>query len=497
MTSGPSPAVGPPSRSGVRRGGDAFQDLIVLSAALTLLRSHRGLTRLDIEAKGVGALDDVVLRAADGPDLFGQVKWATNPADLLNETFLLAASGTGSSILAKLYQGWGKVNTGGHQPLLRLVTNRALDPTDPLLGHVDGRTGLLVPYAADAGPGSAAAGAVTRWAEHLGGTREELLAMLARLRFETGRSVHSERENARVLLDANGYDDSDAALDAALTAVARWVVDGRRELTATDIAETLDALGLTRREPSAILSVQAVDTEPHAGDADIALDWTALYDGDSPRARVVPRDPSAWATMANDLDDAAAAIEQLGFHSTIVRGAARLATLFRIGIALPQTRQHELIWRQGQQSWTTSATKIAAPIEVQTHSLQHDTPVAANAAGLVIAVGISTDPTAEVLNYVAGSAIPATAALTITPASGTDDQSVANAGQAVALAEAIRNTARAALIAYSTRTVHLFLAGPGGLALLLGHRWNKVGPTVVYEHRGAGRGYVPAFSIDA
>ena len=32
--------------------------------------------------------------------------------------------------------------------------------------------------------------------------------------------------------------------------------------------------------------------------------------------------------------------------------------------------------------------------------------------------------------------------------------------------------------------VHLFLDDPDGLALLIGHRWNRVAPTVVYEDLG-------------
>ena len=46
-------------------------------------------------------------------------------------------------------------------------------------------------------------------------------------------------------------------------------------------------------------------------------------------------------------------------------------------------------------------------------------------------------------------------------------------------------------------TVHLFLAGPMGLALLLGHRWNRVAATVVYEDLGASTGDVDAFTISA
>lgn len=44
--------------------------------------------------------------------------------------------------------------------------------------------------------------------------------------------------------------------------------------------------------------------------------------------------------------------------------------------------------------------------------------------------------------------------------------------------------------------VHLFLAGPMGLSLLLGHRWNHVAPTIVYEDLAA-LGYQPAFTVSA
>ena len=46
-----------------------------------------------------------------------------------------------------------------------------------------------------------------------------------------------------------------------------------------------------------------------------------------------------------------------------------------------------------------------------------------------------------------------------------------------------------------TQRIHLFLAGPGGLALLLGHRWNRTRQSIVYEHLAVGRGYTTAFTI--
>nr|WP_260611430.1 SAVED domain-containing protein [Streptomyces sp. WAC04770] len=45
--------------------------------------------------------------------------------------------------------------------------------------------------------------------------------------------------------------------------------------------------------------------------------------------------------------------------------------------------------------------------------------------------------------------------------------------------------------------MHLFQAGPMGLSLLLGNRWNRLRPTTVYEDVNAHQVYEKAFVIDA
>ena len=60
--------------------------------------------------------------------------------------------GNEKSLLQKLHRSYSALRTAGGTPTLELITNRTLDGTHPLLGHVDGRTDLLVPYATLAGP---------------------------------------------------------------------------------------------------------------------------------------------------------------------------------------------------------------------------------------------------------------------------------------------------------------------------------------------------------
>jgi hypothetical protein len=88
--------------------------------------------------------------------------------------------------------------------------------------------------------------------------------------------------------------------------------------------------------------------------------------------------------------------------------------------------------------------------------------------------------------------------IVLTPAEGAHDQVVRGSGEAVAYAQTLRDAIRAELERNpDAEQIHLFLAGPGGLALLLGHRWNRLRPTKVYEHLGVGKGYTPAFMIPA
>ena len=480
------------SASGVRRGGDSYQDLIVCGAALELLRPGSTYTQVEVEVTGAGKVDDVILRSSVGTNLYGQVKWATNPADPLDEEYLFAVKGRGRSILQKLFASYRALSSGGRTPTLRVVTNRTLERSDPLLGHVDGRTELLVPFARDAPPRSDAGKAVTRWAEHVGAAREELLDMLAHLHLRTGRAVNTERLYVRALMVAAGLRDDDEAIDRALATIASWVIGGRRVITPALIAEIVEDLALRRSSPSAILSVQAIDQDPHADDATYVLDWVDLFDGNIPEERVAPHDPSGWQTIDDQIQTAAAALENDGWTSTLVRGAMRQATFFRIGAALPRTRQHTLRYVQGDQTWSTDAAKAHTdPPVVMSHDI---------AAGpdLAIAVGVSLDPTAEVLTYLRGAGLPVRRLDTITPANGADDQAVASAGHAVVYAEQIRNLVRASVAgAGDCERVHLFLAGPGGLALLLGHRRNRVASTHVYEHLGVGRGYTHAFTVGA
>ncbi|UMP01271.1 SAVED domain-containing protein [Amycolatopsis sp. EV170708-02-1] len=485
------PAAGAPSNSGVRRGGDGFQDLFVWGAAMRVIGPDSRFNQVEVEITGAGNVDDVVLRSRTaGGDSYGQVKWATNPADLVDDDYLTTPprGGKSKSLLQKLYNSHVTLGQHGDGHTMQLITNRALDGSHPLLGHVDGRTDLLLPYASQAAETSKAGKAVDHWAEHVGSTREELLDMLGHLQFITGRTISAEREHVRTLMLAAGLDGSDSALQHGLTTVTGWVVGGTRVISEQDIHQAV--AGLRREAPSALLVVQAIDIDPHADEATVALNWVDMYDGTEPRARVIPRDTDSWNAMDRELAAAAATLENEGWTSTVVRGSMRQATFFRVGTALPQVRQHTLRYLQRGEIWSTGAAKVTLG-----QPTLRRTPIKLGQE-LAVAVGTTIDPTDEVVNWLQTNRVPIDHLLTVTPAAGPDDASIESARHAVTYAEKVRNLVRAELGDQPfAEAVHLYLAGPGGLALLLGHRWNRTRTTVVYEHLGAGLGYTPAFTI--
>lgn len=175
----PKPAAGSASRSGVRRFGDHYQDLIGWIGALRVLNPSTDFYQLEIEVNGVGNVDDVVLRAARGRHRYTQVKWTTSPTNMIDNNYLTGSDKpTSKSVLQKFFASWTSLAKGSQPPVMELVTNRVLDPADPLLRLLDGRTDLLNPAARLAAPNSQASARLTEWATHLGCTRDELLDML-------------------------------------------------------------------------------------------------------------------------------------------------------------------------------------------------------------------------------------------------------------------------------------------------------------------------------
>src|SRR5262249_23254161 len=110
-----------------------------------------------------------------------------------------------------------------------------------------------------------------------------------------------------------------------------------------------------------------------------------------------------------------------------------------------------------------------------------------------IAIEIATPIAADVHAFLTSHSLLVSQLIVLGPPGGARDNAIANPEDAAALAVGIRDAARRAALG---SRVHLSLPGPMGLALLLGHRWNRLAPTTVYEDLAA-LGYEAAFTVSA
>jgi len=234
------------------------------------------------------------------------------------------------------------------------------------------------------------------------------------------------------------------------------------------------------------VSIATLTPDRPAAQAAHAIDWVDRFDGLDAYAKRRPKPPATWKQLQADIEDIPA---QLGAASHIaITGSLRLAPAFIVGAALRMVTSTDIAVMQRGTPWTSDAP-YTAPITPT--SAEYDIGQGDDVA---IAIEIATTMTADVQAFLQDRQIPVGRLVVLGPPGGPRDNAVDGPEHACALAVGLRDHARHA--AHGHPRVHLFLATPMGLSLLLGHRWNRVAPTIVYADLAA-LGYEAAFTISA
>ena len=174
-------------------------------------------------------------------------------------------------------------------------------------------------------------------------------------------------------------------------------------------------------------------------------------------------------------------------------GFLSLPAAVALGSAFVETAGVAVDWLQAGQPtdapWSLSATSESVPIEVEFRALEP------RAYDIGVLVSITDDveapfgatmrqlPSLRTAVHVSARSLPLR---------------IESAGQAAALARAVRDAIRQARRDYgATGTVHLFLAVPAGIAVLLGQLLNTLGRVQTYDFQ-ADRAdpYSPAVALD-
>ena len=471
------------SASAARQGGDDFQHLVAWNRILHALPEERGLIAVEVEALDVGNVDDVVIRSRTQPDEFTQVRYGVDLKYPIDINYLTKVKGGGTSLLAKFHMAWTQLGGPDQRPALQLITNKLADPSDSLLRNVDGRTSTLAPALRGALPNSPLAQIRSDLANHLSVGESEIIALFDDLRFRLGCHYANEFEHAEFMMLASGLRHDPIGVRAGIDLVRQWVLNGRRKLDTAEVHREIKAAGLLASEPWTTLAIQAIDHDAHAHDADVALDLVEFYEGDEPMNRRHVR-PGGYADMHSQIRNAAEHLRADRRTRVMVTGSMRLATWFAAGEALSEVAGHAVLCGRPHQTWASDSRALPNSVEVRTR------PVGSGNS-LAVALAFAADPTDDVELFIGVAGLDISTIITIGPPEG---ERITDSGRANGYAAAIKQAVRSALRQYNAQELHLFLATPAGLALLLGHGWNRVAPTTLWEDLGV-QGYERAFSI--
>lgn len=471
------------SASGARQAGDEFQHLVAWSRLLRAVQSRRPIEAFELEALDAGNVDDVVIRFEDGAGEYTQVKYTVDSSHPMDEDYFLASAPKGTSLLQKFHVTWKELKARPGPVILQLVTNRVPDHTDPVLSGLDGRTSTLA-YTLS----QPAADARRRaWCEHLHVEDEELLTFLSELKIRAGCQYANEFETVGALMLAAGLSNDERAIANSVNLMRTWVLDGVRSVDGATIRQAIDDLDLRVAEPASVLVIQTIANDPDLEAADEVLDWVDHFEGDSPKTRRRVIHDGAYQQMATELSDAAKRLIASGATRVVVRGAMRLPSWFAAGEALSEVTGVVVTCGQRGQQWSSDQGDGRVGIASRIIG-EPDT-----GAALAVAVGFAADLGPDVVAFIESSGLPVKAILEVSHAAG---ERISDAAESVGTAAAIKQAVRATLREHACREVHLFLAAPAALALHLGHQWNRVAPTTVWEDLGLD-GYQAAFEIDA
>ena len=489
MTTVPG-AITMPGASGARLTGDDVQHAVAWHAALRTVVPHAGVRSVTVEAANVGNVDDVVVAKTTEPDEYTQVKASVTAERAATIDWLMKPTSSGGpSILQRFHRAFRELRRNGRPPQLALVTNRSIHPNDPVLTLRDrnDRLAQRLRHSTQATTVAARQDIV----RHLGCTDDELHELLDHLRLHTDASEAAWRDyHIRDISYAAGVRADQAAFRLGISEVREWVKTSRTEKRAADIAEAIDRLGIRAQDPFTILAIKALDEDLGLPDAGAELDWVNRFRGTEARNRRGLKDPSEWeAVLRPQLIQAQRTLRSLGARRILVTGTMRLPTWFTAGVMFQETAGFTPAKIKDGQLWVKPAgTPAPAPITMSS-------PIAdlRPGADVALALAISDDLTADVKRYIAstGMNIPV---ITIYLPTGASNASITSCNHAYAVALAVRDLARQIARTVNPPVLHLFMAAPAGLAVLLGGVWDRVPTTQTYEDL-SGNGYEPAFVI--
>lgn len=466
-----------PSRAAAIRGDD-YQHVIGWYWCCKMLDDS------DIETVGIedtdgGSFDDVVVRRRQNINTYIQAKSSNYGNTIIDGKWLFAHSPNGKSPLQHFYTTFTRLINEETDFTLELWTNRGFDHKNPLLGELlDQKSKTIDTYRMLTASDQSAIGRERdKWSEHIKASTEELAGFLQVVRWKHTGAEADLRSQTMPLMRLAGLRADDEAVGIGVAIVRSWVADGQRLLSATDVRAEVARRSLLAMDGTLILAVHGIDRDPLRVTPNMLLDFVDLYEGDDSFSRKLLRNVSDWNKLVYPrILDAAKTLSGYRVRNVYIVGSMRHPMWFAIGRALPEVKKWILSADQVDAVWRTNAT----PEVVVPRVLAHTT--IGSGTDLALALGLTGDPTVEVEEYVRKNLPEVGYLLTLGPEDEPSRTSVPSDSWAMGWTRAARDMAVEKVRTVGAARVHLFSLAPAGIVLMLGHQWNLMPMTTVYEY---------------
>ena len=481
-----------PAHGAIVRGDDYHYAIGLYRAAQVLTEATY--ESVSVEDANGGAFDDIVLRATDSsgvPHEYDQVKSGVYlEAAIDNDWLLKQRTERGKSPLQHFYATWESLTAQGRPFVLRLMSNKNFDHADPVLKCISGTTNRIPREKLDnLGPRSTGGKRLKEWASHLDITVVDLKNFLTAIDFVRAEAESSWRDRAGAKLRNAGFRGDSDAVTLGIDMVRTWVKEGTGIRTRADLQRELTERNLLAREGELVLAVNAIDRSALSTAANATIDILDLYEGDDPFNRRQLKDPSAWnERVLPALKAAKTSLEPFGTKNLHIEANMRLSMYFAVGRTFPSVGNWVLSSMQHGALWSTAAQLKPAELHLLAAA---DVGLGAD---LAVAIGLTYDPTEDVRGYIKQSGLPVGKLITVSTPSGPGRSSVPGPEWSVDWARKARDLARSEVRELRAPRVHLFMSAPAGVALFLGHDWNLMPDTALYDHVKDDK-YVPTITL--
>ena len=477
-----------PSRAASIRGDD-YQHVIGWYWCCKMLNDP-DIETIGIEDKASGSFDDIVVRRRQNANTYIQAKSSNYGNTIIDSRWLFDHSPNGKSRLQHFYNTFAKLHNAENDFRLELWTNRGFDHKNPLLGELLDQKSQRIDTdrMKIASEQSAVGRERDEWSEHIQVSAEELASFLQTMRWKHTCAEADLRSQTMPLMELAGLRADEEAVDIGVAIVRSWVADGQRLLSAADVRAEVARRSLLAVDGTLILAVHGIDRDPLPVTPNMRLDFVDLYEGDDSFNRKLLQNASDWnESVYPKILDAAKTLSSYRVRNVYIVGSMRHPMWFTVGRALPEVKKWFLSADQVGAVWQTNAT----PEVVVPRVLAHTT--IGSGTDLALAFGLTGDPTVAVEEYTRKSLPEVGHLLTLGPEGEPSRTSVPSDSWAMGWTRAARDMTVEQVRTVGATRVHLFFLAPAGIVLMLGHQWNLMPMTTVYEY--AGGSYHPTVTL--